>query len=83
LTLLCVNRSLNQDVPVNFDLGQLRATAAAEVEQISATNRYEQNDEVEPLHIVPVPGSIAKPGVGPLAITLPHESVTVIHVPVE
>jgi alpha-L-arabinofuranosidase len=83
VTLLCVNRSLNQDVPVNFDLGNLHAIAAAEVEQISAANRYEQNDEVEPVHIVPIPGSIPKPTVGQLAITLPHESVTVIRVPVE
>jgi alpha-N-arabinofuranosidase len=83
VTLLCVNRSLNQDVPVNFDLGNRHAIAAAEVEQISATNRYEQNDEVEPVQIVPIPGSIAKPGAGPLVITLPHESVTVIRVPVE
>jgi alpha-N-arabinofuranosidase len=83
VTLLCVNRSLNQDVPVNFDLGNLHATAAAEVEQISAANRYEQNDEVEPLHIVPVQSSIQKPGAGPLAITLPRESVVVIRVAVE
>jgi alpha-N-arabinofuranosidase len=82
VTLLCVNRSLNQDVPVNFDLGNLHAIAAAEVEQISAPNRYEQNDEVEPVHIVPAPGSIRKSGAGPLVITLPHESVTVIRVPV-
>jgi alpha-N-arabinofuranosidase len=82
VTLLCVNRSLNQDVPVNFDLGKLHAIAAAEVEQISAPNRYEQNDEVEPVHIVPAPGSIRKSGAGPLVITLPHESVTVIRVPV-
>ena len=66
VTLLCVNRSLSQDVPANFDLGKLHATAAAEVEQISAANRYERNDEVEPLHVVPVPGSIAKPDAGPL-----------------
>ena len=83
LTLLCVNRSLNQDVPLNFDLGKLHVDAAAVVEQISAPSRYEQNDEVEPSHIVPVPGSIPKPATGPLAITLPHESVTMIRVPVE
>jgi alpha-N-arabinofuranosidase len=83
VTLLCVNRSLNQDVPVSFDLGKLHATAAAEVEQISAANRYEQNDEVEPLHVVPVPSSIAKASASPLALTLPRESVTVIRVAIE
>jgi alpha-L-arabinofuranosidase len=83
LTLLCVNRSLNQDVPVRFDLGKLHPTASAAFEQIRAASRYEQNDEVEPSHIVPVPGSIPQSATGPLAITLPHESVTVIRVPVD
>ncbi len=83
VTLLCVNRSLNADVPTRFDLGGLKATAAAKVETISAESRYEQNTEVEPEHIVPVPGTIAARGAGPLEITLPHESVTVIRVPVQ
>jgi len=82
VTLLCVNRSLNEDVPVQFDLGDRHAVARATVQQISAANRYEQNDEVEPVHIVPAPGSIPVPGSGPLGITLPRESVTVIRVPV-
>jgi alpha-N-arabinofuranosidase len=48
LTLLCVNRSLNEDVPIHFDLGKLRAVGPAEVQRIAAASRYEQNDEVEP-----------------------------------
>lgn len=83
LTLLCVNRSVSQDLPVHFDLGSLHPTAASRVEQISAPNRYEQNNEVEPLQVVPVPGSLPKPGNASLSITLPRESVTVIHVPVQ
>jgi alpha-N-arabinofuranosidase len=83
LTLLCVNRSLNADVPVKFDLGALHAAAPAKVEQISAVSRYERNDEVEPNHIVPEPGTIAASGAGPLEITLPHESVTVVRAPVQ
>jgi len=83
VTLLCVNRSLNADVPTRFDLGGLRVTGAASVEQMSAASRYERNDEVEPEHIVPEPGTIPAPATGPLAITLPHESVTVVRVPVE
>jgi alpha-N-arabinofuranosidase len=83
ITLLCVNRSLNEDVATNFDLGQRRVAAPAHYQQISAASRYERNDEVEPLHIVPVPGAIPASGSGVLSITLPHESVTVIRVPVQ
>lgn len=83
VTLLCVNRSLNADVPARFDLGGLKATAAAKVQTISAESRYERNDEVEPEHIVPVPGTAAASGTAPLEIKLPHESVTVIRVPVK
>jgi alpha-N-arabinofuranosidase len=83
VTLLCANRSLNADVPVKFDLAGLRVTGTAKVEQISAVSRYERNDEVEPEHIVPVPGTVSASGVGPLTITLPHESVTVVRAPVE
>lgn len=83
ITLLCVNRSLSEDVPVNFDLGKLRAIAPARVQQISAVSRYEKNDEVEPQHIVPVPGTIPASGAGPLTAILPHESVTMIQVQVQ
>jgi alpha-N-arabinofuranosidase len=83
VTLFCVNRSLNEDVPTNFDLGILHADGPVQAERISAANRYEQNDEVEPNHIVPVPSTISVPGGGSLSVTLPHESVTVMRVPVK
>ena len=83
VTLLCVNRSLNADVPTRFDLGSLHPSGIARVQQISAESRYERNDEVEPGHIVPEPGTIPIHGAGPLETTLPHESVTVIRVPVQ
>jgi alpha-N-arabinofuranosidase len=83
VTLLCVNRDLNRDVPVNFDLGKWRVPAPVEVQQISASSRYEQNDEVEPNQIVPIPRTIPAPGAGPLSITLPHESVTMLRIPVQ
>jgi alpha-N-arabinofuranosidase len=83
VTLFCVNRSLNEDVPTNFDLGGLHADGPVQAERISAANRYEQNDEVEPNHIVPVPSTISVPGGGSLSVTLPHESVTVMRVPVK
>ncbi len=83
LTLLCVNRSLHADVPTKFDLGGVKATATAKLETISAESRYERNDEVEPEHIVPLPGTVAAKGAALLEITLPRESVTVIRVPVQ
>jgi alpha-N-arabinofuranosidase len=83
VTLLCVNRSLSQDVPTTFDLGKWHATAPAQVEQISAASRYEMNNEVEPNHIVPVPGSVPVSSAGPLSITLLHESVTMVRVRVQ
>ena len=82
ITLLCVNRSLSQDVPTSFDLASLHVTGPVHTERISADNRNERNDEVEPEHIVPVPFTIPAPGAGPLTITLPHESVTVLRVKV-
>ncbi|MFP5236699.1 MAG: alpha-L-arabinofuranosidase C-terminal domain-containing protein [Acidobacteriota bacterium] len=82
LTLLCVNRSLDQDVPTKFDLGKLHPSGAAHAEQIKADSRYERNDEVEPEHVVPQPITIAPPAGGSLVLTLPRESVTVIRVPV-
>jgi alpha-N-arabinofuranosidase len=83
ITLLCVNRSLNDDVPTVLDLGGLQGTGPVHGEQISAANRYEQNDEVEPNHIVPRPISLEAPASGRFSITLLHESVTVIHVAVK
>lgn len=83
ITLLCVNRSLQDDVLTHFDLGKLHVASPVKVESISAVSRYERNDEVEPDHIVPQPTVLPAPGAGPLSITLPHESVTVLRVPVE
>ena len=78
LNIFCVNRSLNQDVPTRIDLGDFRAAALARVEQISSVSRYVINDEVEPKRVVPQPSSLRVTSGQPLAITLPHESVTVI-----
>jgi len=83
VTLLCVNRHLQQDIPTRFDLGSLRAAGPAPMKQIYAASRYERNDEIEPKHVVPLDGTakISKDGV--VSVVLPHESVTVIRVPVK
>jgi alpha-L-arabinofuranosidase len=78
LTLFCVNRSLTDDVPVHIELNGFRAAETARVEQISAVSRYVMNDEVEPKRVVPQPSSVHIFPSGPLSVTLPHESVTVI-----
>ena len=83
VTLLCVNRSLDQDVPTRFDLGTLRAAGTIHAQQISAGSRYERNDEVEPEHIVPLPITFAAPQAGLVTVTLPHESVTLLKIPVQ
>lgn len=82
LTLLCVNRSLESDIPTTFDIGSLHVTGRANVKQIKSATRYEQNDEVEPQHIIPLDNTIDISKSGALSLILPHESVTVIRVPV-
>jgi hypothetical protein len=46
VALLCVNRSLEEDVPTNFDQGAMRALKSVQVHQIKSAIRYERNDEV-------------------------------------
>jgi len=77
LTLYCVNRSIGVDEPVSFDLKGF-VGGQAFVQQITAASRYVMNDEVEPQRVVPVPFGMVVPQAGPLKVTLPHESVTVI-----
>lgn len=79
ITLFCVNRSLRDDAPAEIDLGAFAAAEVARVEQITAISRYVMNDEVEPKRVVPHISSLNAVRNKPLAITLPHESVTVIH----
>lgn len=79
LILFCVNRSLTDDAPMRIDLGGFQAQPVAKVEQISAVSRYVINDEVEPKRVVPEPSSVRAAAGQPLEVTLPHESVTVIH----
>jgi alpha-N-arabinofuranosidase len=83
LTLLCVNRSLNADVPTDFDLGSFHPGAAASMRQLRSSTRYERNDEVEPNHVIPQVSTIQTHQGSKLTVTLPHESVSVIRVPLQ
>jgi alpha-N-arabinofuranosidase len=82
VTLLCVNRNLEQDLPTRFDLGDLRATEPVTMKQIYSASRYERNDEIEPKHVLPLNGK-AKVSNGVVMVILPRESVTVIRVPIK
>jgi alpha-N-arabinofuranosidase len=78
LTVFCVNRSLALDVLARLRLDGFHAAGTAETEQIKSLSRYEINDEVEPLRVIPQPGSLPVSSSGEATITLPHESVTMI-----
>lgn len=80
ITLFCVNRSIALDAPVEFDIGKVRAAPGlVSGEQIASVSRYVMNDEVEPRRVVPQPITVPLTAGHPLTITLPHESVTVLH----
>jgi hypothetical protein len=51
--------------------------------QIYSVSRYERNDEIEPKHVIPLEGAATPASDGSVSVTLPHESVTVIRVPVK
>jgi alpha-N-arabinofuranosidase len=80
LTLFCVNRSITVDADTRIDLGSFHGASMARVERISAVSRYVMNDEVEPKQVVPQLSSVKMDDGKLVSITLPHESVTVIHV---
>lgn len=82
VTLLCVNRSLEADIPTTFDLRGLHTAGPGKVVQIKSTTRYERNDEVEPQHVVPLDGTAMPSAAGAISFTLPHDSVTMVRVPV-
>lgn len=82
VTLLSVNRSLEEDIPVRFKLDGMRPNGPAEMQQIRSSSRYEHNDEIEPNRIQPQFLGIAPEQNGEIVVTLPRESVSVIRVPV-
>jgi alpha-N-arabinofuranosidase len=83
VTLLCVNRHLTLDIPTRFDLESMHATAPATMKQIYSVSRYERNSEIEPKHVLPLEGTAKVATDGAISVILPHESVTVIRVPVK
>lgn len=77
LTLFCVNRSLNTDIPANIEVSGFSASGEAHVQTLRAGNLDEGNDEDEPDRVIPLPTQEAARN-GGLRHVFPHESVTVI-----
>jgi alpha-N-arabinofuranosidase len=77
LTLFCVNRHLDRDLTASIGLKGFSAKANAQVQVLRSDSIYDSNDEVDPEHIVPVPGT-AHVAADKVDFTFAHESVTVI-----
>jgi alpha-N-arabinofuranosidase len=77
LTLFCVNRSLTAAQAVKFDLGGFQATGDVDVESLVSKDRYEMNTEEHPDNVKPTHSTMAASAA--MQITLPHESVMVLH----
>ena len=77
LTLFCVNRNLQQDIPSEIDLQQFRAAQTATAQTLTASSIGVGNDEVDPTRVVPTDSTIPVPS-GKLSYTFPQASVTVL-----
>lgn len=77
LTLFCVNRSLDTDIPAQIRIDGFAADGNAEVETLRADNIDEGNDEDNPDLVIPGQTSEAVSG-GALRHVFPRESVTVL-----
>jgi alpha-L-arabinofuranosidase len=75
LTLFCVNRHLNQDIPATISVRGFNAKASGRAESLSAASIYESNDETRPEFITPVESSVSVQN-SQVQYTLRHESVT-------
>ncbi len=77
LTLFCVNRSLETDIPANIQLAGFAAGSDAEVKTLRGSSIDDANDEDDPDHVIPV-STDAHMTTNELRHVFPHESVTVI-----
>jgi alpha-N-arabinofuranosidase len=77
LTLFCVNRSLDTDIPTQILVDHFAGVRTAEVETLQGTSIDDVNDEDDPTHVIPATTKerVEKDG---LRHIFPHESVTVI-----
>lgn len=75
LTLFCVNRSLNTDIPADIKIAGFAAGPPAQIETLRASSISNENDEDDPERVVPqkTEGQLERGG---LRHVFPHESVT-------
>ena len=77
LTLFCVNRSLNTDIPANIDIAHFAAADDAGVQTLRSDSISDVNDSDDPLRVIPV-HTVETLRSGVLHHVFPHESITVI-----
>jgi alpha-N-arabinofuranosidase len=77
LTLFCVNRSLDTDIPANIQVAGFAASPRAEVATLRGSSIDDANDEDDPERVVPLKteANIMRNG---LQHVFPNKSVTVI-----
>ena len=75
LTIFCVNRHLEQDIPAAISVAGFNPGPVAKVESLSAPSIYDVNDEDQPDAISPVESTVKVTGTK-LQYTFRHESAT-------
>jgi alpha-N-arabinofuranosidase len=79
LTLFCVNRSLDTDIPAAIRLSGFAAGKTVEVHTVSGKSLSDGNDEMVPNRVVPM-DSVETAKKDGWTHVFPHESVTVLSV---
>ncbi len=77
LTLFCVNRSLDTDIPANIDILHFPTADHADIQTLRSNSISDVNDADNPLRVIPVHTSETVRA-GALHHIFPQESVTVI-----
>jgi alpha-N-arabinofuranosidase len=77
LSIFCVNRSLNIDIPVDIAVRSFAGSANAEVQTLRSASISDENDDDDPERVTPVTTQ-EKVSNSHMQHMFPHESVTVI-----
>jgi len=77
LTLFCVNRSLDTDIPAAIQLAGFTAGSDAQIQTLEGSSIDDTNNEDDPEHVIPMRTG-AHLTTNSLRHVFPHESVTVL-----
>lgn len=77
LTLFCVNRSLDTDIPAAIQLAGFTAGSDAQIQTLEGSSIDDTNNEDDPEHVIPM-RTEAHLTTNSLRHVFPHESVTVL-----